>query len=223
MKSKKLKIPTEQDYMKAEELLELHQKDGSDDYFEFCAQFNWEPVVFEENGKVGLKTPYGELIIPAMIDDYYLLSRNSHKMLDRLTVVVGDKYGIIKTNGSGTWIVEPEYDYIGFPDAITHVRKEDKSGLLNISTNELVAPLEYDNVYEDNGFFFLNGIGVLIKGDKIAIVMDYGKVSKAIFDDIEQPVEGVVKVKMNGEWGYIDEEGDFTTNIDDAYFSGEDF
>ena len=220
MENVELKVPTEQDYNKAEELFELYQNGAENKYEELIAKFDWEPIVFEENGLKGLKTAYDKVLIPAMVDEFYILSRSFHRFADKLTVVIDNKYGIIETDGSGDWIVEPEYDYIGFPNIITHVKKGDKWGLLNIRDNKLVVSLDYDSMSNNNGFFFLNGIGVLVKGDKIAIAMEKGDVSKAIFDEIEQPVEGEVKVKMNGEWGYINEEGGFTSNIDDAYYFG---
>ena len=67
---------------------------------------------------------------------------------NRYVVCSDDHYGIV--DKSGNIIIPIIYDYI-YPDLIDDenivvVKQNNKEGLLNIDTNEVVIPIDYDNI-----------------------------------------------------------------------------
>jgi hypothetical protein len=60
------------------------------------------------------------------------------------------------------------------------------------------------------------------KGGKYGVISSSGSFTGPIFDDYEGVPEGAVKVMSDGEWGYVNEEGSFTTDIDEAYYCFND-
>ncbi len=209
----RLPRPTQADY---EKLLQLEQNDDSDDeYLDWHNRFDWSAEVFEENGKHGLKSALGELLLPAVYDDFMMLTSESLNKGDLVVTQQDGLWGVIVADGKGTWLVEPIYNYIGYPNPITNVCKGKKWGVLNIVTGEFVIPLECDMVHAHSGFMFMAGIGSYEKDGKIGIVREDGSFTDAIFEDVNIDLEDLVRVKLDGQWGFINEQGAFTTDEDD--------
>ena len=177
-------------------------------------------VIFED-GLVGLKTEEGEVILPSIFDDIYKISPDFPSKGDRLVVKQNGKWGVIEADGKGAWIINPEYEYIGYPNRITHVRKDDKWGVLDIEKDEYLIKPECDLIHDTDGFMFNNGIGVYEKNGRIGIVTEYGNFTDAIFEDLDGDPDGLVEVKFEGEWGFIDENNSFTVDEEEAYYSYE--
>ena len=136
----------------------------------------------------------------------------------RVVVEVNGKFGVVIADGIGTCLIEPEYDFIGYPNDIVHVCKNGLWGVLNIATGEYLIPPDCESVSNDNGFMFTNGIGYYEKAGKLGVIRDDGAFTEAIYDEVDGFPDEVVKVKLNGQWGYIDENKKFTTDEDSASF-----
>ena len=65
---------------------------------------------------------------------------------------------------------------------------------------------------DNDGFLFCNRIGFYKKDGKYGVIGDWGAHTEPIFEDVEMEPDGDVKVKYNGEWGFIGEDNKFTTD-----------
>ena len=208
--------PTQEEY---EEYKQLESEGRLDELIELHNQYDWSAEVFEENGFYGLKSCLGELLIPAKFQDFKLLSAENVSRGNKVVAYDNFKLGIIRADGFGDWLVKPEYDAIGYPNALTSVRINDKWGVLDTNTGELVLPVVYDKIYNGNSFMFMNGIAYLVKNEKYAVMNIYGEYTEAIFDDAVPNENGTIEVTIAGLEGYIDKNGQFTTDIDEAYYA----
>ncbi len=221
MENNKLPRPTQADY---EKRLQLEKNnDMSDEYLNWLNSFDWSAEIFEENGKHGLKSALGEVLLPAAFDDFMMLTSALVYQGDLVVTQQNGLWGVIVADGKGTWLVEPQYNYIGYPNTLTNVCKDKKWGVLNILTGEFLIPLECDMVHAHSGFMFINGIGSYEKDGKTGIIREDGAFTEAIFEDVDIDSEDLVRVKLNGEWGFINEQGAFTTDEDDdVWYSSVD-
>lgn len=207
--------PTKEDYLKKQ-----HIDFDSEEDLVFVNRFNWSPEVYEVNGKKGLKNCIGEVLTDAVYDDFYNLPNFDISLHDKVVAVVNNKCGVVLLDGKGTWLVQPEYDYIGYPNQITYMKKEGKWGVYNLYENKFILPLVCDWLSHENGFLFCNEVAFYGIGDKTGVILGNGEFTRAMFDDVEMEDNGTVKVFYQKEWGYVNEEGQFTKDEDEAYFIG---
>ena len=112
---------------------EINNKDHmTDDDIDFLNTYNWNSDTFEENGAYGLKNCIGEVLVPPIFEDYLLLSYHDYKKGSKVVVMKNSKWGLIKIGEENKWILEPEFDYIGYPNNITYVVKDKKYGVINL-------------------------------------------------------------------------------------------
>ena len=213
MEASKLPRPTQAQY---DRLLQLeNEKQFNDEFMELSNSFDWSAQTFEENGRYGLKSAVGEVLLPANFEDFMTMTGDVLRKGNRIVTQQNGKWGIILADGTGTWTIEPQYDYIGYPHHLTAVCKDDKWGVLDVSTGEFLIPLECDMVYGDRGIMFVNGLGSYKKDGKIGIIRLDGAFTEALYEDTDFEPEGPVKVKLNGQWGFINAQGNFTTDEED--------
>ena len=226
MEEKKLLRPTPADYEKRAYYEEIISEQGmdsevDDEYMEFLNRFEWGGELYMDGELCGLKNALGEVLLAPVFEDMKLLSQHDIEKGDRIVAQQNSKWGVVLADGVGTWLVQPEYDTIGYPNSLTYVCKNGKWGVLNLATFEFLIPLECDKIYADNGFMFINGVGVYEKDDRKGIVSSSGEFTGAIFDDVDCEPDEHVKVLLNGEWGYINEGNEFTSDLEEAYYFSE--
>lgn len=225
MEEKKLPKPTLADYKKREEFDEL-MKTGAFagkehmDMLDFMNSKDWGGYPYPENGRYGLKNALGEVMAKPLFDDFKLLSQRDIVKGEKIVTRQNGKWGVLAADGEGTWLVNPEYDFIGYPNNITHVFRDDKWGVLDISKGEYVIE-ECESVFDNDGFLFCNRIGFYAKDGKYGVIGDWGAHTEPIFDEVEMEPDGNVKVQFKGEWGFIGEDNKFTNNEEEAYYSFE--
>jgi len=204
--------PTPADYIIREK---LEKKDyGSDEHNDFLAAFDWATEVIEKDGKYGLRNALGEELVPPAFENFKALGRLEIKNGDRVVAQYNGKWGVLIADGKGTWMVEPDYGYIGYPNDYAQVEKDGKWGVLNLPKNEFLIPPHCDNIYQMDGFMFINGIGSYEKDGKTGLVRVDGAYTEAIFEDVVLDTEETIMVKFQGEWGYLDENSKFTIDDD---------
>ena len=101
---------------------------------------------------------------------------------------------------------------------MTHVFKDGKWGVLDITKAEYIIAPDCEVVYDNSGFLFCNRIGFYKKDGKYGVIGDWGAHTEPIFEDVEMEPDGDVKVKFNGEWGFVSEDNKFTTKEEEAYY-----
>jgi hypothetical protein len=174
--------------------------------------------VFSENGKYGLASADGSVLLPAVFDDFKLLSGFTIRAGQKVVARLGDKYGIAIAGTEGEWLIEPMYDDIAFPNMITAVKKGEKWGFLNTQTLEMVIPVELDTISNGHSFPFVNGVGYFQKDDKWGVILEDGTYTAAVFDEAEPNDSGVIEVRQGNVSGWIDQKGQLTTDENDAWF-----
>lgn len=201
----------------------LKASDKQEELLALLNSYDWSAEVFEENGKFGLKSCVGEVLVPAKFDDLKTLSGIDIPEGGKVVVCEGGKWGVVRADRIGEWTIPPVYDEIGFPNTFAAVRKGDKWGVLNTNLGELVLPVEFDLIYGGSGFMFTNGMAYFEKDGKVGVMNDMGEFTDAIFDEAEPNDCGEIVVKLNGLEGFIDKTGQFTMDNDDAWFMESDF
>lgn len=201
----------------AETLERLFAEDKYEEAQDLINKFDWSTELTEENGKYGLKNCIGEQLVQNSFEDFKELTGTMLKKNQRVVAKSGGKWGIIVADGEGSWILLPEFDFISFPNNEFAVRKGDKWGIMDLSTQTYIIPLEQDLVYTPAGFLYNNGVAFFEKDGKTGMLNTYGEKTEAIFDDIDYD-DGVIKVLYQGKWGYADEKGNFTEDPDENAF-----
>src|SRR5690554_658719 len=201
----------------AEMIEQLFEQDKIDEGIELKQKFDWSSELIEKDGKYGLKNCVGELLAPCLFEDFKVLGGVFLKQTDRVVAQQGGKWGVLQADGSGAWLVQPEYDYISFPNRLVAVKKEENWGVLDVTTLEFIIPLEQDLVYTPNGFLFMNGVAFFEKNGKTGMLDDYGHKTEAVFDEVDYD-ESIIKVLYEGKWGYADKDGNFTEDPDENVY-----
>jgi hypothetical protein len=211
--------PSPEEYHRFKELeKQMEPGEWNDEWMELYDARDWSPEIFKDGDKCGLKSALGEVILPAEYDNVKLLDSTIVENGDRVVAIQNGMWGVVIADGKGTWIVQPEFDYIGYPNDVTAVKKGDKWGVLNISRGKFIIPPECEMVFENNGFLFLNGIGTYLKNSKLGIITEEGDFTDAIFEAMDPNPQGLVKVRLNDQWGFIDEKDQFTEHMNMAAY-----
>jgi hypothetical protein len=208
--------PTEADYQKRKALEKRNESGWDDDYLDIMNAYDWSTEVFDSGKNWGLKNALGKVILEPLYEDFMMLSWSELEIGDRVVAQKNSKWGVLIIDGPGTWVVEPEYDYISYPNNLTALRKNNKWGVFDFSRNEFLIPLDCDSISVVTGLLFTNGVGFYQKGGKTGIITDDGRFTAPIFEEIDCAPEELVKVKFNGNWGYLDENMNFTLVEDEA-------
>jgi hypothetical protein len=190
------------------------------EYIDFLNSIDWESEIFTEGNYCGLKNALGEIILAPKYDDMAILRGIETSRNDYVSVKKNGKWGVAIADGEGAWIIQPEFDYIGIPNNLTHVYKDGKWGVLNLKEGNFLIPVECDSISHEHGFLFVNGLAIYTKNNKTGVITQSGQFTDAIFDDVEW-WEGAVKVLLEGQWGFIDENNQFTTDEEEACYSAD--
>lgn len=172
--------------------------------------------------KSGLYGVYHDLLnvmlIPAMYEELIPFP-SMNEMFDWIAKS-NDMYGVVKADGQGTVIypfvcdmIAPAYEEDTIGPCI--YRSENKLGLMEKVGEDivLVLPAEYDNIEVYPGTPYIQ----LCRDGKVGL---YGAIRfiPPVYDAVYIPLYiGWIKVKYHGQWGYIDPNGDFTENIENAF------
>jgi hypothetical protein len=218
MEEIKLPRPTPADYLKRKEI----EKTDQDAWVDIMNSFDWSHELTKAGELVGLKTALGEVLLPPLFENFTMMTKQELKKGDRVVTQQGGKWGVILADGTGTWLAKPEYDYIGYPNDITHVRRNGKWGVLDLRKGEFLIEPECEMVYDNSGFLFCNRIGFYKKDGKYGVLADWGAHTEPVFEKVEMEPDGYVKVKFNGEWGFIGEDNKFTSDEKEAYYFFEE-
>lgn len=220
MEDKKRPKPGPEDYLRFRELeQQMVPGEWDEEWVELYDAYDWSPELVKEGDKCGLKNLLGEIILPAEYDNFKLMDSAIVEKGDRIVAIKDGRWGVVIADGTGTWLVEPEFDYIGYPNDLTNVKKGDHWGVLNITNGEYLIPPHCEKVFENNGLIFINGIGYYQKEGKIGIITEDSDITEAIFDAVDPTPSGWVKVLCDERWGYIDENDQFTERPEDAAYS----
>lgn len=179
----------------------------------FMAEYDTMCTQFVENGQTGVKDVLGEVLVPAVFDEIVGVFPDVNR--DFAVAVIKDgKYGLVKPDGKGTMLAECVYDNIHFDGCCYYAVKDGKQGLYNIS-GEMLVPVMADKVYEP-----WNDLLVYeVEGKFGFSMLGANLVTEAVYEAYEIDSNEYLFVTLDGKKGYLDEDGNFTENPDEAYFN----
>ena len=116
------------------------------EYSNLISEYDWLDEIFEENGKKGLKNVKGEIIIPAIYDDYCMLEPYFLKN-KAVGAKLNGKMALVMRNGKGTPITEFEFKYIE-PITFTQIyavwKEEDNKHFALMEAGKVITPYELE-------------------------------------------------------------------------------
>lgn len=177
-------------------------------------------VIFEEDGKKGLRRVTGEIVVPPLFDDFperYSYITQIDDNISAIPVVIGKKYALCLMDGKGTLATDIKYDkmYMLFFASNNYYVVEcyNKKGLIKGNGEEIV-PCEMDEFYEQ---IDTDGIIPYRQGEKWGL-LHFGVTTGIIFDDIIIESECYARGKIGEEWFFIDGYGKPTKKENEAWF-----
>jgi hypothetical protein len=183
---------------------------------DYCRQYDWMDYPYEEDGKVGSKNMLGEIVIPPLFDD--VECRLYYDDWSPLSFAKKNgKWGLVKRDGSGNVVLDFVYDRITTIKCFYLVTKDKKDGIVS-SHGKVILPCIIDDWSED---FY--GLQTFVANGKWGLIDDHGEVIEPIYDSID-PDTGVgapCLFVLNGQMGWVDEDGKFTTDIKESNFSAD--
>lgn len=242
MESEKMcggKVPTRENLAKYESLMAEFDNCESDDLDlknklynkaqKYRDQYDWSSVVFEENGKEGLKTVFGDVVVPAVYEQIVYFPYYFYLTSLAIVAKKNGRLGLLKLNDDMSEVAEItgfEFDaafHIEFTEFVA-VRKEDtgKWGLVDMKGNMLV-PTEMDVIYNDaaNGCIFVDKDGKSGVYDYVNEAFAYPE-----YESIDGMGEGGnLRFTKDGQEGYVTTDGQFLlcSVVDEGIDDDHDF
>ncbi|MBQ2574836.1 MAG: WG repeat-containing protein [Bacteroidales bacterium] len=167
-------------------------------------------VFVGENGKKGVKTIEGSIIVPANYDEIaYTYTRSIPKGYPYVAIRDG-KMGLVAPDGNGTELTAFVYDRIDMFSAMPYgwlwYQKDGSKqfGIMTIDGKE-VMPCKLDSYGEDCQTIYFTS------GDRQGLLQtSLGLLLEPIYDDIEvEDPDSQIIFTLNGEKGYVKEDGTF--------------
>lgn len=172
--------------------------------------FDWEAETIEtENGLKGLINASGKTIVPALYENFglpFLLDKElEYNYFKAIPAKRDGKWGLVKTDGSGTELTEFDYDEITLAPISSYLwlfKKNNSTsyGLLSFKGEELL-PCVIDTIYDDPGTTLYFQSGKLYGISQISL----GLILPPIYDNIEiyGDLEDPLLFTLNGVTGYV--------------------
>jgi hypothetical protein len=189
----------------------------TDEYLDFVNSYDWTVVVFYKYKKCGIKSATGKVLVPALYDEILYLPHWVNEQ-SYVAACLQGKWGIVKCDGINTTVTLFEYDNINpIQGNMAVVRKGTKWGYIDVN-GLLSTPLHFDYICDFGEYTFVNGISIFRK-DGLYGVTDGVEFSKPVFDEIDViELDEYISGVFNGKQGYINKEGEFTVNKEEAYW-----
>jgi hypothetical protein len=202
------------------DLLSLDSKEFqllNDEYLDFVNSYDWTAVMFYKYKKCGIKSATGKVLVPALYDEILYIPHWVNEQ-SYVAACLQNKWGIVKADGKNTTVTLFEYDNINpIQGNMAVVRKGDKWGYIDVN-GLLSTPLHFDYIYDFGEYTFVNGISIFRK-DGLYGVTDGVEFSKPVFDEIDViELDGYVSGIFNSKHGYINKDGEFTEDQEEAYW-----
>ena len=177
-------------------------------------EYNWYDMPFEENRRIGIKDALGKVIVPAKFDDY-VETYNLNFRRASVAMELNGKDVLVKTDGSGEVLPGTECDAIvSMP--FSHYFAMYKGGKFAIFAANGKMYVDFICTSCSD---FSNGLAVYEADGKKGVIYTNGTVLPAKFDEIDSPeLESCLSVRVGDEWGFIDQDGNFTTDDEEAFW-----
>ena len=181
-------------------------------------------IVFEENGKKGVKDIAGRVRVPALYEDFTeTFSYHWGRSMPVCAKNSEGKYALVATDGTGTPLCDFEYDCIcylrGTESHYMCVKDCGDCVLRGVldGKGRLIVPCEMEVVYE-----YAFNFTPFEKDGKYGCVTDNGTFVPPLYDELEAD-ESWLRACKDGVWGYIGADCSFIPEDDEERYDSEDF
>ena len=178
-------------------------------------QYDLMDIVYEVNGKKGIKDIKGKVRVPALYSDFAVLyAYTSFRNTPVIALNDEGRFAIVKANGTGEAICGFEYEDIDIEplSKLFVVRKDGKAALMN-HQGQLLTPLELDKVYL---YMPINGLIEIEMDNKLGVYDYCNKLYvRPVYNAIDEK-DGKVYVQLDERWGFVSsEDGTFIDEADE--------
>ncbi len=185
-------------------------QDLLDEVNRFRSDYDWMSYTFEgEDGKMGMKNMLGEIIVPANYDGFRCTFHYDYK-IPALPALKNGKYGLVKTDGTGTELTDFVYDDMESVEwSFSFYFKKDGSKQFGIilSDGTEILPCCLDSYSKR----ISNVIVVRGNGKEGVYLPSYGIIIAPQYDSVDIPdsLEEPLCFTLDGVTGYVDSDGKF--------------
>jgi hypothetical protein len=192
---------------------ETPEEEKQRDLYNILINTLWEDEKYCENGKYGIKDCRGRVILPAEYDDCLGgLSSAAYISPEEMIIVVkqNGKWGFVKRNSASEQVVSFKYDSI--EDTLNGVYITNIGELYGIIGKRgiEILPTAMEDIYQPS----FEGHIIYKQDGKYGFRLKNKSRSTELFDEVNLDSEEYLSVCRNGEWGYIDENAQFTTDVE---------
>ena len=175
--------------------------------------------VFEKDGKKGVMDPYGYTVIEPLYDDADPTCSDNNFYRGAIVTLNGKKSYAFRCSRSpleSEWYDDIKYY---FCSSMTYVvKKDEKFGLINVY-GDVIVPCEMDFIGNPE-----QGSTLVKQGNLWGFILDtqdrFIGVDGIVFIEPQyadwRGHKRFMVMKQDGEWGYLDEYGDFTSSEDES-------
>ena len=173
-------------------------------------KYNWFGIVFEENGKKGVKDVGGTILVPAIYDDIAFTYDYCYFRGLPIAVVKDGKLGLVTSDGKGTPLSEFDFDTISMMECHSYYilgKSEEKKCKVVDHKGNTVVDFGADKVYDDTQSVIYEQDG------KFGMVsLTFGMHIPPIYDEIiDEGQDSLYTFVKDGVSGYLTEENVFVT------------
>lgn len=178
-------------------------------------EYDWFDEVFEENGKKGLRNIRGEVVVPAIYDDFGM--RHPYYLPMMLVgAKKGDKFGLVKRDGKGTPTTDFEFHYVEpIPYTLFNIafKSEDLNHFAIIVLNKVFTP--YELVY----YYMPCDDHIILKGDNDK----YGIIGLSSLIYISPEYDDIIDNGIGDDFTFIKDGVKGWVTMDKRFISDEDY
>ena len=194
----------------------------------FSGKYRMNDRVFERDGKIGVCDCFGHIVLDAEYDDADPIE--DENFIPRGAIVqIGDKFSFVLRSmpkpSDDNWYDDVEMCF-STESTCFFCKRAGKIGVIDVFGN-IVVPCEMDDIEE-----FTDKVALIKKGNNIGFIIDTQDFFRGFngliyvapeYQDWKGAEE--MSVLKDGTWGYIDDNGKYTTDIyerGDFWYDSED-
>ena len=132
-------------------ILESDYCEFYEEYNDLIASYDWNDIVFEENGKKGLKNVKGQVVVPALYDDFSDLAPY-YEYPKRVIAYLNGKVALVKRDGEGSPITDFEFsqmEHIPYSPFYAVLKEDDEAHFaIMMYDGKVITPYELETYCE---------------------------------------------------------------------------
>lgn len=172
----------------------------------------------EKDGLFGLEGYAYNDGLPCEYEEIFITFDGLERMENPIPVRKEGRCGLVKPDGIGTPVTPFQYDILFRKPHSEYVKyiavRDGKYGILKPDGSEVV-PCQMDCIYDS---LDTDGILPILRDGKWGFVVETGGFVEPKFDELMVRSEQHLRVRINDQWGWVDGDGQFTLDIDQACY-----